>query len=98
MRVLGAPIGKAPLHTRSVLEHQEDTVFDPHGSWYEELPGIRERRRDLSPPVVLTDAPAPHVRMHEFLGQAQHKGLKRALQDRDQPFGDYRTTHTENSG
>jgi enoyl-CoA hydratase len=29
--------------------------------------------------------------MHEFLGQTQDKGLTGALQDRDQPFGDYRT-------
>ena len=30
--------------------------------------------------------------MHEFLASAQEKGLKAALQERDQPFGDYRTT------
>ncbi len=30
--------------------------------------------------------------MHEFLASAQEKGLKEALQERDQPFGDYRTT------
>ena len=29
--------------------------------------------------------------MHEFLGQTQDKGLTGALQDRDEPFGDYRT-------
>jgi enoyl-CoA hydratase len=29
--------------------------------------------------------------MHEFLAQTQKKGLKGALQDRDEPFGDYRT-------
>jgi len=29
--------------------------------------------------------------MHEFLAQTQQKGLKGALQDRDAPFGDYRT-------
>ncbi|MBW2421794.1 MAG: enoyl-CoA hydratase/isomerase family protein [Deltaproteobacteria bacterium] len=29
--------------------------------------------------------------MHEFLAQAQQKGLKGALQERDEPFGDYRT-------
>jgi len=33
--------------------------------------------------------------MHEFLAQTQKKGLTGALQGRDQPFGDYRTTHTE---
>jgi enoyl-CoA hydratase len=33
--------------------------------------------------------------MHEFLTETQKKGLTGALQDRDQPFGDYRTTHTE---
>jgi len=31
--------------------------------------------------------------MHEFLTQTQKKGLTEALQSRDQPFGDYRTTH-----
>jgi enoyl-CoA hydratase len=30
--------------------------------------------------------------MHEFLAQTQDRGLTGALQDRDQPFGDYRTT------
>ena len=29
--------------------------------------------------------------LHEFLRQTQEKGLKGALQDRDAPFGDYRT-------
>ncbi len=29
--------------------------------------------------------------MHEFLKQTAEKGLKGALQERDQPFGDYRT-------
>jgi enoyl-CoA hydratase len=33
--------------------------------------------------------------MHEFLAQTQKKGLTGALQGRDQPFGDYRTTRTE---
>ena len=28
--------------------------------------------------------------MHEFLKQTREKGLTRALQERDQPFGDYR--------
>jgi len=30
--------------------------------------------------------------MHEFLAQTQKKGLTTALQERDAPFGDYRTT------
>ena len=30
--------------------------------------------------------------LHEFMKQTQEKGLTGALQDRDQPFGDYRTT------
>jgi enoyl-CoA hydratase len=34
--------------------------------------------------------------MHEFLTQTQEKGLTGALQDRDQPFGDYRTTDGKN--
>jgi enoyl-CoA hydratase len=34
--------------------------------------------------------------MHDFLAQTQKKGLTGALQGRDQPFGDYRTTRTEN--
>ena len=33
--------------------------------------------------------------MHEFLAQTQKQGLTGALQDRDQPFGDYRTTDAE---
>jgi enoyl-CoA hydratase len=33
--------------------------------------------------------------MHEFLAQTRKKGLTGALQDRDQPFGDYRTTDGE---
>jgi enoyl-CoA hydratase len=33
--------------------------------------------------------------MHEFLAQTQKKGLTEALQDRDRPFGDYRTTGGE---
>ncbi len=33
--------------------------------------------------------------MHEFLKQTQEKGLKKALQERDQPFGDYRTKEQE---
>ena len=33
--------------------------------------------------------------MHEFLAQTQKKGLTGALQGRDQPFGDYRTTPAE---
>ena len=33
--------------------------------------------------------------MHEFLGQTRDKGLTGALQDRDQPFGDYRTKKDE---
>jgi enoyl-CoA hydratase len=30
--------------------------------------------------------------MHEFIGAAREKGLTAALQERDEPFGDYRTT------
>jgi enoyl-CoA hydratase len=30
--------------------------------------------------------------MHEFIGAAREKGLTGALQERDAPFGDYRTT------
>jgi enoyl-CoA hydratase len=30
--------------------------------------------------------------MHEFLKQTYDKGLKQALQDRDEPFGDYRSS------
>ena len=33
--------------------------------------------------------------MHEFLAQTQKQGLTGALQGRDQPFGDYRTTPAE---
>jgi enoyl-CoA hydratase len=33
--------------------------------------------------------------MQEFMAQIQKEGLTGALQGRDQPFGDYRTTHTE---
>jgi enoyl-CoA hydratase len=33
--------------------------------------------------------------MHEFLAQTQEKGLTGAVQDRDRPFGDYRTTEGE---
>ncbi len=33
--------------------------------------------------------------MHEFLKQTQSKGLKGALQERDKPFGDYRTKENE---
>jgi len=33
--------------------------------------------------------------MHEFLAQTQSKGLKGALQERDAPFGDYRTEKSE---
>jgi enoyl-CoA hydratase len=37
-----------------------------------------------------------HTRsMHEFLAQTQKKGLTGALQERDAPFGDYRTTDSE---
>jgi enoyl-CoA hydratase len=32
----------------------------------------------------------------EFLAQIQEQGLTESLQGRDQPFGDYRTTHAEN--
>jgi hypothetical protein len=30
--------------------------------------------------------------MDEFVGRTQEKGLTGALQERDQPFGDYRAT------
>jgi len=33
--------------------------------------------------------------LHEFMAQTAKKGLTGALQDRDQPFGDYRTTERE---
>jgi hypothetical protein len=33
--------------------------------------------------------------MQEFMAQIQKEGLTGALQGRDQPFGDYRTTQTE---
>ena len=33
--------------------------------------------------------------MHDFLAQTQRKGLTGALQERDAPFGDYRTTESE---
>ena len=33
--------------------------------------------------------------MYEFLSQTRKKGVTGALQDRDQPFGDYRTTSGE---
>ncbi len=33
--------------------------------------------------------------MHEFLASTQKKGLTQALQQRDQPFGDYRTSEGE---
>ncbi|MEE2664198.1 MAG: enoyl-CoA hydratase-related protein [Myxococcota bacterium] len=33
--------------------------------------------------------------MHEFLAQTQKKGLTKALQERDAPFGDYRTSDGE---
>jgi enoyl-CoA hydratase len=36
--------------------------------------------------------------MHEFLKQMREKGLTGALQDRDQPFGDYRTSGEEGEG
>ena len=29
--------------------------------------------------------------MHEFMARTKEQGLKAALQDRDEPFGDYRT-------
>ncbi len=32
----------------------------------------------------------------EFMEKAQTRGLKATLQERDEPFGDYRTTHEEN--
>jgi len=32
--------------------------------------------------------------LHEVLAQTREKGLKGALQSRDEPFGDYRTRHT----
>ncbi len=34
--------------------------------------------------------------IQEFMTQIQKEGLTGALQGRDQPFGDYRTTHAEN--
>jgi enoyl-CoA hydratase len=34
--------------------------------------------------------------LHEFLKQTREKGLKQALQDRDAPFGDYRTKDRPN--
>ena len=30
--------------------------------------------------------------MHNFIGAARERGLTNALQERDAPFGDYRTT------
>jgi enoyl-CoA hydratase len=37
-----------------------------------------------------------HTRtMHEFVGKAREKGLTKALQERDAPFGDYRTAAHE---
>jgi hypothetical protein len=30
--------------------------------------------------------------MHKFIGAARERGLTNALQERDAPFGDYRTT------
>jgi enoyl-CoA hydratase len=33
--------------------------------------------------------------MHEFVGAAREKGLTNALQERDAPFGDYRTTESD---
>lgn len=37
-----------------------------------------------------------HTRtMHEFVGKAREKGLTKALQERDAPFGDYRTASHE---
>ena len=33
--------------------------------------------------------------MHEFVGAAGEKGLTNALQERDAPFGDYRTTKAD---
>jgi enoyl-CoA hydratase len=30
--------------------------------------------------------------MHEFIGTARERGLTNALQERDAPFGDYRTS------
>ncbi|MBW2191933.1 MAG: enoyl-CoA hydratase, partial [Deltaproteobacteria bacterium] len=33
--------------------------------------------------------------MQKFMAQIEKEGLTGALQGRDQPFGDYRTTHTE---
>jgi len=36
---------------------------------------------------------ATHQRsFHEFIDEMRTKGLTKALQDRDEPFGDYRTT------
>ncbi len=34
--------------------------------------------------------------MADFMEKAKSQGLKATLQDRDKPFGDYRTTHDEN--
>jgi len=34
--------------------------------------------------------------LHEFLAQINEKGLKGALQERDEPFGDYRTSEDQN--
>ena len=33
--------------------------------------------------------------MHEFMAQARSGGLRSALQDRDEPFSDYRTQEKE---
>ena len=34
--------------------------------------------------------------LHEFVETSREKGLTAALQERDAPFGDYRTTHEGN--